>query len=555
MTGIVTFLILILYIQTEVISFIWTPKNNNNGIVLVQQNSALISFATYTKEYEIDLAQLLGAAERITSHINSIRNDCNITNNTNCNTILNTLKSRSITLTENVLLFFPQERNDENKRDKRESETEKRVKNVLKNIDGLVDHVYNISESEKETNNKVEKLKNYVDSISSNIDDNLAIEICMWELMDFEEKITNIRGLIIENDMTNLLKIVNDAQLRKDILEFSFRNKTIESFINEDTYKSNFDSHKITSNLLKNSKISSKIRESKLIIRVESPILEYNAFKVYKTIKTPVTIDRETLIVNSLADIILMGCNNTFIEISNEKLSLSHQIIDGYYLIKLNDKESIQNNCAKPMLTSNFTENDYIKCGFSNIFHTNYIIKLTDNFYFIHNVKPINILESCKNTTIGKLNYFENSGIIEVKMDCKIKIEQFEIVANNNYEQIEIISTEFALNNTISEYRETTENPRIFFKSYSIKIDDGNNELDQIKTTTDTLLSNYKIHAKIDENNAYHLQVIILSATISAIGTMICTSILLTIFYKRITNTNQQLKIASKLIRSINKLE
>lgn len=550
-----TILILILYTQMEVISIDWTPKNRNNGIILVQRHSIFASFATHSKTYEIDLTQLSKITGDIYSHINRIEKDCTISNDITCNKIVNTLKSHASTLAEKTLLFFNLEQNYGKKRAKKELNIQKAAKDVIEKIDGLVDRVYNVSKSEEKANERIEKLENYANSTVSTMNNNLAVEICMWEIMNYERKIIDIQSFIIENDVINLLRIVNYTELCMDISENALRNKTLNSITDEGTCKNIFVSNKITSGLLKMSKISSKILDSKLIIEVETPILEPNVFKLYKVIKTPITIHDETLIVNNLPDNIILGCNTSVIDISDNKLDTSHQIIDGHQLISLNKNERIQNNCARAMLIRNFTENDYVKCGFSNILHTNYIIKLTDNFYFIHTIKPVDILKICKNSTINTMNSVKSSGILELETGCKYKIEQFEIMANSEYEQKEIISTEYALNDTISNHHEAIENPQIFLKTDSIIIDDAKNEFDKIKTTADTILNNNGIYVKIEKNNANQIQIIILCGIMSAIGSMICTGLLLLIFYIKLTNTNQQLKIASKLIRSLNKLE
>lgn len=157
-------------------------------------------------------------------------------------------------------------------------------------------------------------------------------------------------------------------------------------------------------------------------------------------------------------------------EISSSELEFAEKMTDEIKLIKLNKKEKSE-SCIKSMLMGNFTLNDFNECKFSYIFHTNYIIKLTDNVHLIHIVKPLKIVDICNNKIVST-HTFNCSGILEANKECKIKIDNFEIKYIGQKYQKEIICTEYTLNETIGNYHRRAGNPETFLHSESIQVKD-----------------------------------------------------------------------------------
>lgn len=526
----------------RVFSIDWTPKTGNNAIVLVQHSSALISFTTHTQKYEFNLAGLFEITDTIGSHINTIENNCLKLNDVSCEENVIKLNEHVMSLNEKIISISNLEQNCLNLRSKKDLNIEKATKEILDKVNSLIYKMDNVTIQNNLTNSKTIN--------------NFNIQVCTLELMNCERKILDIQNLLIENDSTSLLKIIDETILRTDIFKSSFRNDSIKSFSTEETCGNFLDTHKLISKLIKISEISSEIINSKVVITIRTPILEQRPVKVYKLIKTPVTIHDETIIIKNLPDNVIIGCNDTITGISNTKLKHSVEILDGYRLIQLNELDETDNSCPiKPMLLNNFKRIDYVSCDVSNIFHTNYIIPLTNNFYYIHTVKPVTLRASWKNNT-NKLFTFKSSGILEIKSIFHIKIDEYyDIVMNEVSPTKEIIANEYALNTSIENYYSRAKNPQIFFKTEIVKIENTEVDFEIILSKIDAILMKNEIYDKIGGDNAYQIQIMIISCIISAIVSMGFTVVLLFILYKKITNTKHQIKFASKLIRSLNKLE
>lgn len=288
-----TILSLFLYAVIKVDSINWTTKDGNNGIALVHHSSALISFTTHTQEYEIDLEKLWKITENINKHITTIENSCLESNDEFRKEMKNKLSTHAISITEKIISISDLEQNCQGRRTKRDFNFKEAAKEVLDRVDSFV--------------NKIDDIKRENNLTYSKMNNNFNIQVCTLEMMDYEKKIFNIQNFLIKNDANSLFKIIDVSKVRKDIFENSIQNKSIKSFSKEGTCGDFLETNKLISKLLKNSEISSQIVNSEVIIKMKTPIFETSTVKIHKIIKTPVTVYNETLIIEGLAEYVIVG--------------------------------------------------------------------------------------------------------------------------------------------------------------------------------------------------------------------------------------------------------
>lgn len=159
-----------------------------------------------------------------------------------------------------------------------------------------------------------------------------------------------------------------------------------------------------------------------MIVKIRIPIIDKQKYAYHKIIPIPIKIDDKMIIINNTAQgIIFNEITKDHILISDNLIEKCIEILDGSFMCKLDKMFSKVDGCEMNLLNHNSTKD----CNFGLIPVRNYVVKISQNMFYILPDRECKISVECRNGTEIK-NSYENGNILSIQSGCTMENSYFK---------------------------------------------------------------------------------------------------------------------------------
>lgn len=403
----------------------------------------------------------------------------------------------------------------------------------------LENHMSIVKQFIRITNETMEQFRNNIDTLNNYIN-NYTIEIAQLEKeikqhLNFEH-ISSLATLIsadhermtriMKNSLQNTLQgdyteLITHEQLSKDLLDIS-----------EKIDKSTFIVVKHLKHIQQIVSIKATIKEKRLLIEMNIPILNKNMYTLHNIIPLPIKHDNEIIIFNiESRNFLVDNQTRTYILIDKMDLQYCKPIFTNALLCFPQTEMYFENQhtCLSNILFRNNIKAILKTCNYNHLPNITYIKRLTDNSYFITTPNSLLIRENCfRQASI--LHTVKSTGILKINANCEIITNGMKIFTKNT--KVKDVTPDLASSHKITNISiSNTTMIDLHLKDVNplkLKYLDFNDNFNELINKTDTEIK--KLHA---QQLVYELEYHITEKFSKYIVIALVICIILRILYKK----------------------
>lgn len=495
------FLSLILILQTIDASTVYfNATTNNSGLVFQQRNNIFFSSDEWRIVYFYDISPFYLETEKIKEIRQTILNICNNLNGQNntkhvCSLIIRQLNQQQehINTRDSIINSFENKKQrisrapieiigtaakylfgvmDAEDAEKYNNEISKLKKDTayMKDltiqqttliertistqktaISELQSHLISISTFMEEVANKTSYAYSELNSVAHFNTLSTAVTLMIIHHEELANKIFNLLTNTIHGKITD---VIPSLHLKQNLREVALH------LVHEKRLPINTETDNIYS-IFKYTTIKSTLHDKKVIIELTIPITDIEPWTYYNTIALPIRKQSELFIINSN--------HRHFFTDKQHKQFLPVDEAAFKKCIAVNEKMickihgeiiSTEKNCELTILDDLNIKLIPKECNVQPIFNKNYIIKITDQQYFLSTKEAYSIRTICNNENINI--HIQTDGYLNVGPACKIISNIFTIKTPDTHIDPELvfIKPEFELSDlNITTHAENFKNP------------------------------------------------------------------------------------------------
>lgn len=318
--------------------------------------------------------------------------------------------------------------------------------------------------------------------------------------------------------------------------------------------------------VFKTATLRANMINKRILIEINIPILETDAYKLIKAIPIPITIQKTTVIMKPTSEYFLFNSEKShYIPLQNDELNnckhnTNDELICTPYAPIHYDRNDI---CELELLLTINPHRIFENCNYGIIPTTNYLIQINkQDRYYCFITKPMVISIKCYGKEID-IQKITKNGILKIEKDCVITTENLKLKSHNvkYFNNTKMIEPKYVIDKSrwskIEKNLEIDNNINIEFNKTTTLIQDYNEDYEKLLQETSGILEKEKDRKILEEIHYDKIREIGSTSTMSIVIIIIIIVIVYLIFKKLIPvgNTVDSLyTIMTEIITNITKI-
>lgn len=357
---------------------------------------------------------------------------------------------------------------------------------------------FEVNRKLKELEANIMELNNETDGVKIGTIFNMMTNALTIIFIDHDQLNNEIRNILAHTLKGEITDIIPITQLRRD-LQYVEQQTERDEELTIDLEKESIY------HIFRAASIHSALRGNLIMMELRIPILDSEAFKLYRAIPIPTKTEDEYAIIMPNSNLFLTNMARTkYVAITNDEFHDCRIIKANKYVCKQYEPifTETDNVCELSLLSKPFTKQIPKSCSVQTVPAQNYYLPLDEmNKYYCVIAKPVETQVLCRNNT--EPLELTTSGILKVHENCKVQTQKQTLRAHSVYREIstEIISPKFKLADlmkTVNTVKRTRiDSTNIFLRDHDSDFESIANELSETKKMENELIKNISQDAEI----------------------------------------------------------